>query len=366
MTLGMKRLLGVLLAMVLLGAACSSDGSSAVEATSPLQELLGEDVLGFNFDPDDPASQARFNEQEQLRQEQIATCMSEQGFEYIPVDQSSFDFASFNDGLDYDSREYAERFGFGITTQYLPQATVGPDLVGYDDTIFEDFESADPNQEIVEAMDPSTQEAYYEALWGEEPEFDASFDAETATEEELEEQFAFEPQGCYGEAFESDKTTRFYDDFQDELEDMYEAIEADPRIVAARQEAEDCIADAGYQFSPDSDGYQALFDRFQDGLSEVDAETGGSPFDTMTEEDFAAMSEDEIEAMFNVTPELTDRGKQLLGELQAEETAMAVAVHDCGGGFGDEESIDLYREVSVEYEERFIEQNADRLDAFRS
>lgn len=366
MKLGTKRLATAVLALALVGAACGSDGSSETSASSPLSELLGEDVFGFNFDPDDPAAQARYNEQEQLRQEKIASCMNEQGFEYIPVDQSSFNFADFNGGIDYNSREYAEKYGFGMTTQHMSQTSVGPDLVGYDDSMFEDFESNDPNQEIVQAMDQSTQEAYYLALYGEEPEFDASFDPETATDEELDEAYSFEPQGCFGEAYAGDSANNFYNDFQDELDEMFEAIEDDPRIVEAQQEIENCVSDNGYEFSMDSDGYEALWEQFQDRLAEVDAEAGGFPFEEMSEEDFAAMSEDEIDAMINFSPELSDKGKAILGELQAEETAMAVVVWDCGGSFGDSEMADLFQEVSVEYEQRFIDQNADRLEQYKS
>jgi hypothetical protein len=366
MKLGTKRLAAAVLALALFGSACGSDGSSETAAGSPLSELLGDDGFGFNFDPDDPAAQARYNEQEQQRQEVIASCMSEEGFEYIPVDQSSFNFADMNGGLDYDSREYAEKYGFGMTTQHMSQTSVGPDLVGYDDTMFEEMGNDDPNQEIVEAMDPSTQEAYYLALYGAEPEIDPNFDPDTATEEELEDLYSFEPQGCFGEAYAGDNANNFYNDFEDELEEMWASIEDDPRIVEARLEIENCVADSGYDFSMDSDGYEALWNQFQDRLAEVDAEAGAFPFEEMTEEDFEAMTDDELDAMMNFSPELSDTGKAILGELQAEETAMAVAVWDCGGSFGDSEMADLFQEVSVEYEQRFIDQNADRLEDYRS
>lgn len=366
MTRGIRKLATAMLAFALLGAACGSDNNTEASGTSPLSEFLGEDVLGFGFDPDDPATQARFNEQELKRQETIVACMSEQGFEYVPQDTSSFNFATFNDGLDYSSREYAEKYGFGMTTQHLPQETVGPDLVGYDESLFDDFSENDPNQAIIEAMDEATTEAYYLALYGEEPEFDESFDAETATEEELDEAFSFEPQGCFGEAYAGDNANNFYNDFQDELDEMYASIEDDPRIVEAQQEIENCVSDKGYEFSMAQDGFQALFEQFQEGLNEVDAESGAPPFEELTEEDFASMSEDEINAMFDYTPELTERGKTLLGELQAEETALAVAVWDCGGSFGDSEMTDLFQEVSAEYEQRFIDANADRLEDYKS
>lgn len=359
------------LALALLVSACGSDGSAGTEAESPLAEFLGEETFGFGFDIDidDPATQARLAQDEQERQERVVACMSEQGFEYIPQEQSSFDFASFNDGLDYDSREYAEKYGFGITTQHFPQETVGPDLVGYDDSVFDDIADQDANQEIVDSMDTATQDAYYEALYGAEPELEFDFDPETATDEELEQMedaFAMAPQGCFGEAYDSGRLNQFYNTFEDEIEAMYEAIEADPRIVEANQDIEDCVADSGYEFSMANGGYGDIYDRFAPRLDEVNAESSGFGFDNLTEEDFETMSEDELEAMFNMAPELSDRGKQLLAELQDEETTIAVAVWDCGGSFGNDEMRNLFQEVSVEYEERFIDENADRLEEFRS
>ncbi len=78
-------------------------------------------------------------EQNQI-EEVIAACMREEGFEYQPVDQSQFMmFGGPGEGeLPWFSPEWVEKYGFGISTQTFPQSEVGPDLVGYDDSQFEE------------------------------------------------------------------------------------------------------------------------------------------------------------------------------------------------------------------------------------
>ncbi len=354
----------VVAAVAMLAAACGS-ADETTEAGSPLAEFLGQDVYGVDgFDED---AQARFAEEERLRQEKVAACMKEQGFDYVPRDNSDFNFVTTTDGLDYDSREYAEKYGFGITTERFSQEEVGPELVGHNYNDFEESFEDDPNNAIVEAMDQSTQEAYYEALYGNEDAF-PSFDPETMSEEELaemEENFVFEPQGCEGEAWAEDNNNAFYQDFSKELQKLYEAVEDDPRLQERQDEISECVAGKGFEFNGlDQDGFEDLYGRFESDLNRIEEMLGGFPGENLTEEDFAAMTEDELDALFNQPREFTPEAKTLLGELQVEETELATAVFDCGGSFAENQS--LYQEVSAEYEEQFLADNADRLAEYKA
>ena len=96
------------------------------QARSPLSNYVGLGQLDVNYRPDSPTLIATAAaEREQL----IAECMSEAGFDYQPLTIATGD----RDGPDPATREYAETYGFGITTQAFSQTQVGQHLVGYPD-----------------------------------------------------------------------------------------------------------------------------------------------------------------------------------------------------------------------------------------
>src|SRR5690606_32544565 len=132
---------GIALALTL--AACSGgsngdDGTTEIEA-GPLDEYF-EQMYG-DWDEDEG------NRQMMEVEEITAECMREQGFEYTPVDYSTQGGVSFSsDDLDVEwgSREFAEQYGYGATTdpwggQDMPEPEPGQEWV-------------DPNQEYVESM----------------------------------------------------------------------------------------------------------------------------------------------------------------------------------------------------------------------
>lgn len=356
------RAVSMLASALLVLAACGSSSSDTEAAsgdtvTSPIAEFLGED---FVFD-DSEESRARLIAEERDRQELIAACMREEGFEYIPVDpEQSFFFEEPGD-LEWGSDEWVAKYGFGITTMWFSQEEVGPNLVGHDYASFEEEQSNDPNQEIVEAMSFSEQDAYYAALYGNDdfPEFD-----ETMSDEEIDaelEDFDFRPSGCEGQAYnESDHPSfKFYEEFGDELEGMYERAQNDPRVVEAEQEIASCVADKGYEYTNEQEVYQ----RFDTELTSIE-NTLTFPGDELTEEDFSTMSEEELNAIFNQPRELSDEALETLAEIQAEEVSLAVAVNECGGGFANQGN--LVQEVMAELEQEFLDQNADRVAEFKA
>lgn len=361
------KLLLVGAALALTASACGS-GTSETEAGSPIAEFLGQDdFLDFEADPE--GAQAQFAEEERVREEAVAACMKREGFDYLPMDSSDFSFFEAGDEeLDYDSREYAVKYGFGITTEWFSQEEVGPDLVGhnYSDFDAEEQMMQDPNMELVEAMDESTQEAYYEALYGAEDSF-PSFDPETMTDEELEaieDEFVYEPQGCQGEAWsegDSGKANKFYQDFSSELQEMYESIEDDPRIKAKESEISECVAGKGFEFTSFNED---LWSSYEDEMEQIESMIGGFPGEDMTEEEFATMTPEQMDELFNKPREFTPEAKALLGELQARETSTAVAVWDCGGSFSV--TGEIYQEVVQEYERQFLADNADQLAEYKA
>ena len=95
-----------------------------------------EDFLGFSFD--DPEANAAFAaDMERRVQESIASCMAQEGFEYVPAVRRQ-DFGFFAS----DQEDFARERGFGITTWFGEE-----DLFSSGD---EDW--VDPNAEIVNSL----------------------------------------------------------------------------------------------------------------------------------------------------------------------------------------------------------------------
>ena len=139
----------------------------------------------------------------------------------------------------------------------------------------------------------------------------------------------------------------------------YERLEADPRIDELRREISECVADKDHEFTD----MESIYGHFEDELQEIDASIDYSMFE-LSEEEMSAMSDAELEEFFRSPPALSDDAKAKLGELQAEELALAKAVSECGGGF--EAEFELTAEIRAEYEREFLETYADELEPYRA
>ncbi len=362
-----RRLAMVVPVVMIVASACGgSDAGSDTAAetgegivSSPIAEFLGYDTAQLN---DPQASQAKFNEDERARQELIAACMKEQGFDYIPVDPSQYSAFSSAGAEEYGSDEWVAKYGFGITTQRWPQSSVGPNLIGYDDAAMNEQSTVtDPNQAVVEKMSPEEQPAYYAALYGDQASMAGD---ETVSEEEATATTAVaadlsgELSGCQGKAYaeSGDQSNAFYQEFSDELDAMYQRAQNDPRIVEVEKKVSDCVAGKGLQYV----NSEELYTSFETDLSAIDEMI--QPAAELSEEEMAKMSPEELNAFFS--PELSEEAKAKLGELQKKELALAKAVNECGGG-ADAQS-KLYQEVIAEYEQQFLDDNADQVAEFKS
>ncbi len=344
------------------GGSETDTGSSGEDYESPLAEYV--DGFGFSGDPEEMEAQMR--DQQRLINEQVVECMAAEGFEWIPDDESMMFMGAPTDpeGIEYGSDEWVAKYGFGISTQMFPQEVVGPDLVGMDEEIYggpgEEYE--DPNAEYVNTLTEAETEAYYEALYGSDsgPEID-----ESMSEEEMDEAFraweaTHEPTGCMNIAQEDIFGGEdFYLEFGDELEDMWERVESDPRIVEANAEIAECMADKGLDFTSLEDANEEIWSRVEPLQQEI---YGAMEQIDISEEEAEALSPEELDELF--TPELSDEAKSKLADIQAEEIELAVAVNECGGGYRQQE--DLYRQVQFDIETRFVEENRAELEEFKA
>ena len=130
----------------------------------PLDEFWFR-ITGFAWDDDGAAVQEREAQAHQVMEERIAACMAEQGFTYLPRDYQwgfitsggSLPGAQVEPTAMWGTREWAETYGFGISTD--PHGFL---LEG----ALEHSEPDDPNQANLDAMSDAEYLAWNEALTG--------------------------------------------------------------------------------------------------------------------------------------------------------------------------------------------------------
>ena len=308
------------------------------------------DILGFDFD--DPDSAAAFSaEMERRVQESIASCMAQEGFEYIPaVRTQGFGFSV----QVQDEETYAREQGFGITTWFGREDVF---LSSEDDWV-------DPNSEIVMSLSDSEREAYNEVLYGESPAFE---DGGPGDGPGLVDDFF--GSGCNGQAFEEvyGAWTRVFTELAPQFEDLQQRVQADPRFKEANEKWASCMADRGYPYDSREAMFEQVNEEFSRRLEEI---TGGSlfdPFAEMSEEELeefmAGRSEEEIADFVDLTRQDAMAGidQDALEALQQEERDIAVASFECGS----ETDISI-EEIFRDYEGDFVRENRDVLEGLRS
>lgn len=323
----------VLVFLCLTVAACSAseDAESAQTEGDSLQDYI-PGLAAFNAE----GAEEQFRKQELEAQEQIAVCMANQGFEYVPYVANTEDIFY---GDAETPEEFAKLYGLGVTWDLL-------NTPEFDENEPPPELADDPNYAITEAMAPEEQEAYYQALHGEEPDIDF----ETMTEEEIDAFFEnWEPGGCYNEAYQTfgnaDASQAFYEQFGDQLNDMYERAQADPRIAELESNWAECMSEGGYDFKDEHEATIYIARRLEEvgAISDLEVDAGGGGWGYSSEG----------------MPPGSDAYKAAEGIFE-EEVEIAVASVACQG---DVEQV--YQEVFAEYEQEFIEANRGALEQFR-
>ncbi|TFD38447.1 hypothetical protein E3T40_03100 [Cryobacterium sp. TMT1-19] len=255
---------------------CASDAGGGTGAggeltyeDSPLNKYLS--AAYGDYDEEQAIADSKKSE------EATAACMAEEGFDYIPVDQSqnmSFDDADMEER---ETEEWVAANGYGMTQS--------PEEIAAQQEQSEAY--VDPNQNYVASLSETEQSAFYEVLYG-PPQ------TEDMTNEDGSSEYNWEDAGCSGAAQHEINGDNPYEDkthkpLFDAISKLYENLAKDPGVQALDAEWASCMADSGNpDFSAKQDAINAASE-----LSNVlyNNETGEAPSD----EDLAEVREGEIE-----------------------------------------------------------------------
>ena len=343
-----QTIAAVAMILVLVGAGCASTSASErslpSSTTAPVDESTeenpssddGDDPERAKLDDDDTRvltervgvyvhTNQEFEDsirhkQDVLRQRDdvIANCMSTTGFQYFP--DAPEVVVSFYDGFDEErnTREWAEIYGFGITTLRYQAGTVGPRITGYPGNPParppDSDEESDPFNNYLVSLGEDGQAEYWTALYGTTPK-SADFS---------EEKFMA---SCAGQAEIAVPEFENTDNVQLASVDptgLLDRAEASPEFIGLEQQGSRCLRDAGHDFSSEVDArgsiVQAEFDMDQRlGFIGDPANLQGTAADDFIES-MQAIQEQEIEAALAVwdcgvaEPQL----RALLGDLVVE------------------------------------------------
>ncbi len=399
-----RRPLAVVLAVVVAATACTSgasgDGAAAGADPARIERGDGPDLgtsrdvdaatgtgsgrdgetnTGDDGDDEDPSVLGRHlgyeipgldvgdeTELRRIEQETLADCMAGEGFTYIAYtpDPATL-YVPVEEGLDPESREFAARYGFGVSTQFYAQSDVGPGLLGHSgDGSGYAFEE-NPNDVIRAELSAAELDAYEQAFWGpDSPRFMSSAEQAELEADGILVGRLLASHGCFGEAQRAIDGEAFdvLDVFAIEILTMTERAYSDERYLTHAASVERCVHEAGYDFYANQPAWATLA-HFDELLSEVDEMVGGDPFAELTDAELAALSPQEIDELFDVPRDVPDAAKGRLAEIQDLEVATATTVWDCGGSADEERRV--IGEVLAEMQAEFIETNRDELEHFR-
>jgi hypothetical protein len=271
-------------------AACGGDDKS----NEPPPEI--EETLGF--------SREGIMELQTRVEGRIRTCMTEQGFEYTPVDPFAQQQALTGKARLTDE-EFIKQFGYGIST-----------LVG------RGSEQADPNDRIRKGLPAADRAAYDRALWGENP---------GATFQEAADSGDFsELGGCTKKASEaafggSEVLTALVG----KLDELDERIIQDQRMVRANEKWVECMREKGYRYEEPDAIDEDLMERFKE-IAGSGVRPGATTLPAGASIDSAALT-----------------------QLQREEVRIGNADLECE----QREILPVEQEVRPQYEKTFRDQN---------
>lgn len=231
-------------ALLMALAGCSGAPSTSADLSdSPLNKILSSLYGGDLSEEEQIERSERMNLE---REEHIAECMSEEGFDYLPAVYDGSMMVSSANEWKPDDREWVAQYGYGMVN-----------WPGRDEQVDPGQEWVDPNQEYVESLSETEREAYYEALHG-----------PPVSEEQLGDdgsyEWNWETAGCYGWAEhemsgDDPMQSDAHKPLMDAISDFYNTMQTSPEFAEIDAEWADCMADAGHSgFASQSEAQNSM------------------------------------------------------------------------------------------------------------
>lgn len=212
---------------------CASDGGGGAGAggklsyeDSPLNKYLS--AAYGEYDEDKAIADSKKVE------ESTAACMAEEGFDYVPVDQSQNMSFNMDDQEDRETEEWVAANGYGMTQSPEEMAAQQEQAESY----------VDPNQDYVASLSEGEQTAYYEVLYG-PPQTEDMMNEDGSSE------YNWETAGCSGSAQHEVNGENPYEDkahkpLFDAITTFYEKLQKDPAVQELDGKWAACMADTGH------------------------------------------------------------------------------------------------------------------------
>ena len=235
------------LALTLTGCSGLGGGGELTYEDSPLNKYLSA-AYGGDLSPEE--QQKQMDEQNREREELMAQCMAEEGFEYKPnLDNGGVIMSGEDVEWEPDKKEWVEKYGYGAVNSPFNEEGAQPPEEEY----------VDPNQEYVESLSESEQQAYWETAYG-------APQTEEMTEEEMAE-YNWEDYGCQGWAdheMQGDADPLQSDEFADlrkKMEEFWSTTQESSEMKALDAEWAACMEDGGEPgFSSPMEAQQSIYD----------------------------------------------------------------------------------------------------------
>lgn len=307
--------LGAAALLLALAGCTSAPGTTADGSDSPLNKYMMS-IYGGNLSEEEQIAKSEKDNIE--REELVAQCMVEEGFDYVPAIYPSSMMFSSGDEWKPEDREWVAQYGYGMVNWPGKNEQTDPGT-----------EWVDPNQEYVESLSESERTAFYEALSGPPvPEDQMSEDGSY--------EWNWETSGCYGFAQhemegEDPLQSEAHKPLMDAIQEFYTSMQSSSDFADIDAAWADCMADAGQTgFATQSDA--------QNSLSE------------------------ELNAYYEKQTEWIENDPAL-DELAEREVALALVDLDC------REKVDYAKKrlaVTFELEEKFVADHKAELEALKA
>lgn len=248
------------IAAVALTSAIALTGCSGKTEPTPEEEAMGPLDKYFQvFWGDEEWDEETAKQEEAARQELIAQCMTDLGWEYIPVPWQEGGYVTYDseeeEGPMWGTLEFAKQYGYGIVS-----------WPGQDEEPTEEptgGEWVDPNQEYVDSLSESEQEAYWIDLygnwdgWGEELDEDGN---------PIEPDIDWSQMGCDGKARADQQGEQPYEDPEftelfERMNEVYATWENNSDMAALEQEWASCMSGKGFTFASRDEAMNDMYEQ---------------------------------------------------------------------------------------------------------